>query len=359
MESERRIWVEAMERFYACKYAYTRVSIDVSSLLNHLFPSHPRLVVCETSSQDGFLQAANFTRFITACRTLGLPGDEICDLHDMHEASERSLGRIARTVISLAELARRPTETDDRTTSSFPVLTSPSSAFSISSGIPIHVRRAQKIGTSSVPPLLPRSRTTDLSRSLDSARMQTAAAHVDIDDLSALQTPTTSTFDLPTTTPRARQSAPRALPMARETTQPVISLSLRPKSPPIPSSPSGSDITRRSRSSTVVVRPALRPRHSTGSKIQVSFADETDLSSPIRTGIALRSGSPGPTNHPAHPKERTPSLMSLSSKFITGHTGSSIPFSVSTIVGDDHTIAVDMHEMEGDEHPVFALREGA
>lgn len=160
---------------------------------------------------------------------------------------------------------------------------------------------------------------------------------------SAFRTPTSSTFTTSTDSPK------RPSGMARAVTQPNISPSLRPRSPPPNGSPARAN-TPISRNANLGVRPLLRPRHTTGSKIQVSFADQPE--SPRSVGDRTTTQA-----YLLHSRERTPSLVSSGSRVTSGYSRSSAAFSVSTLTGDEHASALDMAEDELDEATVMRLRE--
>lgn len=174
-----------------------------------------------------------------------------------------------------------------------------------------------------------------------------AAPSMSVADDPAYRTPNTSMF-----ADSAEQPSRRA-PLPRSTTQPNVSPNTRPTSPPASASPSrsGTPLTRPLASSG---RPTLRPRYTTGSKVSVSFAPGTDLPLSPRSTVSDRSSIPS-AGYGGHSRERTPSLISSTSRVTSGYTRSSAAFSVATAVGDEH--AVDLTEDDPDNSMRMRMRE--
>ncbi|WVQ97165.1 hypothetical protein IAU59_004275 [Kwoniella sp. CBS 9459] len=371
-ERERKAWVESVKD-----------GILLCFLLNHLFPAQPSHISRVNLSEDGILRATNLTRFITACQTVGLPDREIFGMADLQEASEISLGRVAHTVIALARLAGPTTAGVGRARSpasskpgsranSRPPSRNASTPASPTRSPPTSPRRVSVDSTQSkrVSPenplpvmgqAVPVAQTMDrqgsndsrneLHSKLDVVTVMDKKVVVDLDDPASWRTPTTSTFALPAVPPEL-PSIKRS-PMSRSVTQPNISPSIRPKSPT--SSPSSRSITPVGKSGNLQIRPSLRPRNTTGSRISVSFADNEPPSPRTENGDRGVMHSPGALY--SHSRERTPSLISSGSRVTSGYSRSSAAFSVATIVGGDHSNAIDLTEEIEDEAMMTQLRE--
>ncbi|WVF70805.1 hypothetical protein IAT40_005599 [Kwoniella sp. CBS 6097] len=372
-ERERKAWIEAIKD-----------GILLCFLLNHLFPAQPSHIPRVNLSEDGILRATNLTRFITACEAVGLPSSEIFGLADLQEASEISLGRVAHTVIALARLAGPATAAVGRTRS--PANSKPGSR---ANSRPPSRNASAPISPARSPPTSPRRTSIELSqtqakRSSRDGVSQTGTqpfpvaqgmerqgsndsrnelhsklavitdkkAAVDLDDPASWRTPTTSIFTLPAVPPDLPSI--KRTPIPRSVTQPNISPSIRPKSPT--SSPSSRSITPVGKSGNLQIRPSLRPRNTTGSRISVSFADN-EPSSP-RTEHSDRGLFQSPGTLPySHSRERTPSLISSGSRVTSGYSRSSAALSVATIIGGDHANAIDLTEEIEDEAVLTQLRE--
>ncbi|WVQ62332.1 uncharacterized protein L199_000471 [Kwoniella botswanensis] len=365
-ERERKAWVEAMKD-----------GILLCFLLNHLFPAQPSHIPRLNVTEDGILRATNLTRFITACQTVGLPDTDIFGLADLQEGSESSIGRVAQTVIALARLAGPPAAGISRAKS--PNNSRPGSR---SNSRP----PSRAAATSTSPPRSPSTspRRTSVELSSPSKRLSIdknivspkpfpnginmdrqgsnesqnelhtklqiatdAKAAVELDDPSSFKTPTTSTFALPPTS--SEPPAIKRTPLSRASTQPNVS-PIRPKSPT--SSPSSRSITPVTRTGNLQIRPSLRPRNTTCSRVSVSFADN-EPSSP-RSENAPQS----PLPLISHSRERTPSLISAGSRVTSSnYSRSSAAYSVATVLGGDHANAIDLTEDIEDEAMMHQLRE--
>lgn len=334
----------------------TTASATNNSLLNHLFPAQPPHIPRLNISEDGILRATNVTRFITACQTIGLPDQDIFNLAEVNEASETSLGSVAMTIVTLARLAAKQGNERAEARKSSPAKSPGRAAPKGSPRVSLDSKSPPTPAHSSAPDLYEGHREVQ-------ARLQPIADPLPMIPVGAAEatepanvTPTNSTF---TNLPITPQSAtgPIALlprqPMHRSNTQPSISpTSLRPKSPP-PAFPSRSGTPTKQG-----VRPTLRPRYTTGSKISVSFADSHIPPTPV-TASDNRIDLPPANARGLHSKERTPSLISSGSRVISGYTRSSAAFSIATVVGDgleDNTtgVAVVNHD-----YPSIGLRGGA
>ena len=251
------------------------------SLFNHFFPSHPATIIHINVSEDGGLCAANITRFTTACEAVGLSHTELFGVHDVHEASETSLGRVALTVTILARLAEISAAANLRRASPPTPLNPFASPSRRPSPVPIRVRRAPRDGPALSPLVLAQYSSEDGRRdSIFPSRPQSELqAHMDqkgieLDDPSASRTPTISAFELPSETPQSAD--PGSLYYA--TTEPIIASRLLPRSPSAPKSPLRI-VTLSRQSSSNITRPASHSRLTAGFKTQVSFADQPETSS--------------------------------------------------------------------------------
>ena len=300
--------------------------------------------------------ATNITRFITACQRVGMPHQDVFDLHDLHEASESSLRRVARTVLALAALAQKSAVTAERDPSS-------SSSFTVSSPR-IQARRAVRDGTVSPPLVLPGSTGMYRQRSSDSAKdpgrkfpPTQSRRIVDIDATLAYYTPTSPQSGLPAQDPMSNESGgSRGQTMIRARSQPGASPGLRPRHDPTTASPVRST-TPVNRPSSLAVPHALRPRYTTGSKIQVSFADQDKLQSPPGKGMIDRSTLLGNAVTDTHWRERTPSLISSGSRIASRHTMSSAALSEAAFTVDHEATTGDTIESDIAHTPTKYLRE--
>ncbi|OCF33272.1 STE/STE11/CDC15 protein kinase [Kwoniella heveanensis BCC8398] len=369
-ERERKAWIEAMKD-----------GVLLCFLLNHLFPAQPSHIPRINLSEDGILRATNLTRFITACQTVGLLDREIFGLADLQEASEISLGRVAHTVIALARLAgptnaavgrsrSPPNSKPGSRASSRPPSRNGSTPASPARSPPttqrrtsVDLSRSKRISCEGtlpvVNPAYPAGQSMDRQGSNDSRNelhskfevITDRKLVVDLEDPASWRTPTTSTFALPAVPPELPSI--KRTPMPRSVTQPNISPSIRPKSPT--SSPSSRSITPVGKLGNLQIRPSLRPRNTTGSRVSVSFADN-EPSSP-RTENSDRGLMQSPGALYSHSRERTPSLISSGSRVTSGYSRSSAVLSVATVVGADHSNAIDLTEEMDDEGMMTQLRE--
>ncbi|WVR05780.1 hypothetical protein IAU60_002805 [Kwoniella sp. DSM 27419] len=355
-ERERRAWMDAMQD-----------GILLCFLLNHLFPSQPSHIPRVNISEDGVIRATNVTRFITACTVVGLSERQVFKLLDLQEGSETGLGRVVNTVIALAKLAgpapaaigrmRAGATTISGTVATVssrvsspavspqvsPVNSPPRSPKSLSLAVSlgpdlskhkiiVPSRTSQtvldlngQVTENGVPPNVPP----------DAPRLQVKTTQVkplDLDDPAAWRTPTTSTFTIPAQPP-ALPSIKRS-PLPRASTQPSLPSVLRAKSPSV--SPSSRPITPVGRVN-VHIRPSLRPRHTTGSRVSVTFAAESPPSSPRAHESAKDMSRPHAATSYAHSRERTPSLTR------SGYTRSSVAHATIT-TSDDEANAIDLTE---------------
>lgn len=311
----------------------------------------------------------NLTRFVHACETVDVPTDKVFAPGDLQDGSEESVGRVAITVVVLARLAGRGAASRSR---------SPSGTRSAASSRPPSrgVSRSPqssppqrtRVLTTPTPPITPQrpshavpsvsstpvsplqSRSMERTRSADSSNDLQAKLQSVVDMppsaplISSLQsTPTTL---LPSSTSAASSPAtvtllPRQPSLSRSQTQPNASPTLRPRYT-ASNSTSGSTTPTHSR------RPSLRPRNTTGNAsstgTRVSFADKEPVS-----GISDASGRSSISslgqNVTSHVKERTPSLVSGTSRTTSAYTRSSAAYSTLTVLGDiadDANVAVDL-----------------
>jgi len=174
----------------------------------------------------------------------------------------------------------------------------------------------------------PTSRGMEKSRSADSTndlqlklQLTTEAAAED-PERTPTTTPTTSAIlQTPVTPSGERRSLLPRQGLARTQTQPNGSPILRPKSPHSPGTSGSITPTHR--------RPSLRPRNTTGSastSTRVSFAEEGS------SGLA--DNRPMPLTG-FHMKERTPSLVSASTRPSTAYSRSSAAYSNLTVMDND------------------------
>ncbi|WWC86111.1 uncharacterized protein L201_000982 [Kwoniella dendrophila CBS 6074] len=360
-ERERKAWVEAMKD-----------GILLCFLLNHLFPAQPSHIPRLNVTEDGILRATNLTRFITACQTVGLPSAETFGLADLQEGSESSIGRVAQTIIALARLAGPATAAVSRTKSptnsrpgsranSRPPSRNATSTISPPRSPPAGSRRtlveispSKRVSSdrASLSPK-PSSNAVNMDRqgSKDSqnelhSKLQIATEHkttLDYHDSTEYKTPTTSTFALPPTS--SDFPGLKRTPLSRASTQPNIS-PLRPKSPT--SSPSSRGIAPSNRTGNIQIRPSLRPRNTTGSRVSVSFA-ENESTSPRHEHTAQVT---------SHSRERTPSLISAGSRVTSSaYSRSSAAYAVATVLGGDHSTAIDLSEDTEDDLGIHQIRE--
>ncbi|WWC58499.1 uncharacterized protein I303_101042 [Kwoniella dejecticola CBS 10117] len=362
-ERERRGWTEALKD-----------GILLCFLLNHLFPAQPSYIPRLNVTEDGILRATNLTRFITACQAIGIPDTDIFGLTDLQEETEVSIGRVAQTIVALARLAggttaggnrakspnssrpgsrntSRPPSRNAITTTS-PPRSPPTSPRRTSVELsPIKRPVLDKPGSS--PQKSPAALSMDRSGSNDSqnelhSRLQLVADTknfaTSVDP--AYKTPTTSTFaSPPNTDPRLEKRTP----LPRATTQPNIS-PIRAKSPT--SSPSSRSITPVGRNGNLQIRPSLRPKHTTGSRASVSFANNEPASP---RGDHSPSSPVQPTTHS---RERTPSLISGGSRVTSSaYSRSSAAYSVATVLGGENANAIDLTEDIEDDAQMQQRRE--
>lgn len=343
-----------------------RYDAEPCSLLNHLFPAQPPYIARVNISEDGIVRATNVTRFISACQTVGLVEKELFAPTDMVEASEASLGRVCGSITSLARLAgktqaavgaskspvrsRSPTRPTSRPSSPGVRFSPPSTPrIGVIAGAVPSRRSSRDLAPSPAPSL--RAGAASAARASEStndlhAKLQTASRPTS--PVTIPESPVSSVFDDSTFgRPMAHVvvgTPTRPKPPPRSATQPPVSpLSIRPKSP-TPISPSQSP----GRSPSLVLRPTLRPRHTTGSRVQVSFA-EGGSGLPRSSSIGTDRSSSSTLG--LHVRERTPSLISSGSRATSGYNRSSAALSVSTVIGDEFA-AVDVVE-EDEEQPSF------
>lgn len=286
------------------------------------------------------------------------------------------MGKVAWTVIVLAKLSPRSHATSrarspDKITSTSPPHSRASSRMRSPvspSGSPqarnrsTHTEmrpraaspRPGQAGPSSpiaVPAAMERTRNVEMTNDLHTKlAIDLVAARQEEDP--AYRTPTTSVI-MPK---EEKPESPKRAPLARSTTQPKFSPSIRPKSPVVYGSPSPSrSATPIGKPLTAGGRPTLRPRYTTGSKIQVSFADGSPPPSP-NSAARAQSGVSHEV-YSLHSRERTPSLISSGSRVTSGYTRSSAAFSVSTIVGEDHSHDIDIVGQEPDSSIALRMRE--
>ncbi|WWD09269.1 hypothetical protein V865_007392 [Kwoniella europaea PYCC6329] len=365
-ERERKAWIEAMKD-----------GVLLCFLLNHLFPAQPSHIPRLNVTEDGILRATNLTRFITACQTVGLPDTDIFGLADLQEGSESSIGRVAQTVIALARLAgpaaagvsRAKSPSNSRpgsrsnsrpasraaATPTSPPRSPPTSPRRTSAELSSPSKRLSIEKNIVSPKPFPNGINMDRQGSNESqnelhTKLQIATdakAVIELNDPSSFKTPTTSTFALPPTS--SEPPAIRRTPLSRASTQPNVS-PIRPKSPT--SSPSSRSITPVTRTGNLQIRPSLRPRNTTGSRVSVSFADNE----PSSPGSENAPQSPLPLI--SHSRERTPSLISAGSRVTSSaYSRSSAAYSVATVLGGDHANAIDLTEDIEDEAMMHQLRE--
>ena len=180
----------------------------------------------------------------------------------------------------------------------------------------------------------PTSRGMEKSRSADSTNdlqlklLPSAEAQAEDPEKTPTTTPNTSAILQTPSTPsggNGRGLLPRQG-LTRTQTQPNGSPALRPKSPATSTSGSVTPTHR---------RPSLRPRNTTASVItstRVSFAEESSSGPIENTARPAQSG--------LHMKERTPSLISASTRPSTGYTRSSAAYSTLTVMDNDTDDAV-------------------
>ena len=290
------------------------------------------------------LGKANITRFITGCQKVGLPNAEIFGLHDLGEQSSQSLSRIARTVIVLSRLAGVPTVAIGRRSSSLPAVRAPSSPQRTTMMVPLQPRRPHRVGVVIPPSGPPVLLTSHQPLSSDHAMLQVGTDRsVDSEgDLSGWRTPTTSMIGLPSGAPTVSDSStPQTTPIARRAIQPTVSPSIRPKSPLRKVSPDRATIPI-GQPFSLALRPALRPRHTTDGKTQVSFADEHRFPSSARTRTTDQCSSPSRAVGDLFDPDRPANLVNSASKVSSGGTLSSTAFPMAIVTRDDHMCDIDV-----------------
>jgi len=184
--------------------------------------------------------------------------------------------------------------------------------------------------------------------------VDTAKAKSAVSDDPAYRTPTVSTFSQAAETP---PDPPRRSSMSRSITQPFPSPNPRPISPSPGSSASPSRAsTPHARPLVASGRPTLRPRYTTGSKISVSFATGSEIPLSPRSVASDRSSIPS-ASYASHSRERTPSLISSNSRVTSAYSRSSAALSVATLLGDDHSSAIDIADEESESSIALRMRE--
>lgn len=280
------------------------------SMFNHLMPSQPPHIARVNISEDGILRATNVARVIAACQAIGMPSIDVFDPADLHNNTEQGFARVARTILALARRsnrglrARSPvgTRTPSRAASPTPGISPSGSPRRSATALPSSRRASREV------PLKASDEANDLH-----AKLQAAVSQV---------TPPSSTFAKHPVTP-IRPAASRVI------TQPASPV----RSPPM--TPRSGTPTRSSMSG----RPSLRPRYTTGSK------------------VAFLAGPPSPRSIDRgglHARERTPSLISSSSRITSGYTRTSTAMSIGTVVGENENDAVDLAEEEEDDERLRA-----
>ncbi|WVQ85452.1 hypothetical protein IAT38_007617 [Cryptococcus sp. DSM 104549] len=336
-ERERKAWSDAIKD-----------GILLCFLLNHLFPASPSHITRVNISEDGIQRSTNVSRFITACQTVGLPPVDVFFLPDIQEGLEVGLGRVAQTVIALARLAG-PRSGTAVARSKSPPGSRPASR---------PPSRNDTATPTRSPPITPRRPNFDSSgmsggmRSAESfndlhSKLQSAAEN-------KIPTPPSSNFVIsPSPSSPVSPSFQRSSALPRSATQPNLSPSIRHKSPP--SSPASRSVTPVGRVPSIQLRPVLRPRNTTGSR--VSFASDEPGSPRVshseqNTLAGQIQGHAQQGSFLAHSRERTPSLITSSSRVNSAYTRSSGVLSVATVLGgDEHGNAIDLtEEDEGTEN---------
>ncbi|KAK4686375.1 hypothetical protein P7C73_g3746, partial [Tremellales sp. Uapishka_1] len=332
-ERERQVWLGTL-----------RDGVLLCLLLNQLFPVDPPLITRLHVSPESLQRATNVTRFITGCQGIGLRDDELFGLTDLNDATEASLGRVAMSIIRVIRLAGKSRAA---LRSSRPGLQSSNAPSPPTSPRRIQPKRPPSAlrESSTSPKAFPFSNGMERSRSQDGANELVSKLQYNAQgpDDPAWRTPTTPVFSF--------HSEPAIAPPRSVRTPSPPEVSPRPikaLSPP-PVSPSGMT-SANPRASPRVVRPNLKTRQTTNPKHQVSFADSSEEGGP-RTMTSDRSGTAGMMSHS---RERTPSLISSSSRITSSaYTRSSAAYSVSTVIGDEH--AIDL-AFEDDDDRSLATR---
>ena len=287
------------------------------------------------------------------------------------------MGRVAWTILALAQHAGRQQaaiQPKNRASDSAEILKSDSSRSgprlspqnALLREAPPKTKVADNTATSSVPPVAKENlQKGSPVKGIDEAKpihpipdratglsINTLIASPTVDD-PAFRTPTTTSFDGKIgdhlVSPR-RGALPRAVP------QPNMS-PIRSKSPSSTGSPSRVGGLA-SRSLVGAGRSTLRPRYTTGSKIQVSFAEGSEQPPSPRNGTTEKSSASSSRKaNGFHIRERTPSLISSGSRVTSGYTRSSAAMSVTTVSGDDFATIGDFDDPDTDGYHSARIRE--
>jgi hypothetical protein len=324
-------------------------------------------------SEDPIHRVANVNRFIAACKLVGLERKHIFDSINLFVPECDGVVTVGVCIVELARLAgptalqrsRSPTQTvrfaGSRPPSRGAVVTPPSSPpqryRNLSPASPPDTPIRTTFSQAGTRPTSPRHtpptpRLMEKTRSADNANdlqlklvpaIESTSPQTD-NAVTARQSPRTpissTTLQTPVTSTAERTGLLPRNALTRTLTQPSGSSILRPKSPHSPST-SGSVTPTHHR------RPSLRPRNTTGTaniSTRVSFAEE-QRSNTSTNALSRTSSMVGdlPSTVGLHIKERTPSLVSTSTRPSTAYTRSSTAYSAVTVMdndGDDESAAV-------------------
>ena len=317
----------------------------MNRLANDLLPSQPPRIARVGLSDDSPHRAANLTRFISVCQSVDMPQADVFGVNDMLEASEVSLGRVARTVISLIRVAARK---EGQTPRRGPTPTTPTNKSRAGppgaghSPSPIKYSRVQSPQRPpiTVSPIVERDDPMSgfsprvILPSVPQAKAPAPSLHHDTSSASRSSTPTPATFK---DAEHAFSPTPQRRSFIRTKTAPEETNGRRPSSP----TPTITGQLQGVQESPIKDRPRLRARFTTGSRAQVTFSDRQSAQSFVQ-----HEGLPGaPHSAGLHSRERTPSLVSAGSRVTSSaYTRSSAALSSSTLGGDDFAVIVDADE---------------
>jgi serine/threonine protein kinase len=324
---ERKVFVSAM-----------RDGILFCFLFNRLFPSQPASIQRVKVPKDDVRVAANISRFLDACREIGVGESDMFCLEDLDENSPVGLARVSRTILILANMAP-PAQAPPKHRSSRSGLRPISGATDASSSAPSSKNASR--------PESPRYQTT-ATRGLRERPLRSSSS-----DLHArLQKEGTSSNTSTIGTASSNSMGPAAAAAAVPAVPPVPDSSKGPTSPlshfshssysatpPLsPVRPSAtSTASQRTSGSGSHTPSSSRPQRIASSKTQVSF--KSDGGSPHVSGQDWSSSfsSNHSTTHlaPLHVRERTPSLVSNNSQIASSYSRSSVRGSEPTILNDD------------------------
>lgn len=375
---ERKVFVTAL-----------RDGILFCFLFNRLFPSQPAHIQRVKVPKDEVRIAANFDRFLAACREMGVPESELFTLANLDEHSPHGLAKVSKTILVLAQMAV-PVSSPTTSTSSgprhrasasrlaqtpasgeatavatptAPTPSSPGPGASPRSPGSTRVHGAATMNSRSVLERPLRSSSSDLLARLQleagstgaaAAGTTAAATAVHVPKVGAGTNQRVSQATAPPTPPTkspVRGTTPMT-PVSRSApstqgTPPTARPSLRTSTILPPGSTMSTTTTTSTGPPSVQSAPSVRSSH-------ISFARPSDASTTSsgyhRTSVNDWNSSASSIHSahhlaPLHERERTPSLVSTNSHVASSYSRSSISNgSVPTIVGDDPTRTLEVED---------------